>query len=91
MLPSFDYTISLGSLLTLIGAVSTALIVISTFKAKIDALLELHSSQLETMREDLKEHREEDVKRFDTMNDRLFDLVSSVQRLVGQVDPRRIQ
>lgn len=88
-MPHFDYTISLGSILTLIGAVVTALMVIGTFKAKIDLLLDLHAEQLVIMRQEFKEHRAEDDKRFSALSERMFEIVSSVQRLIGQAEMRR--
>lgn len=101
-MPHFDLTISLGNLMTLAGAIVTMVVVLTTFRAKIDLLIQLHAEELVALRTDLKEHREEDDRRFNEMRieadkrshemaARMFDLVSNVQRLVGQSEMQRAQ
>lgn len=84
MLPHFDYSISLGTIATVIGFVYA----IAFFKAKIDLMLSIHTQDIAALHDRMDKHDTNDDRRFQELSNRMFDLVSSVQRLVGQAETK---
>lgn len=85
-MPHFDWTLSLGSVVSFCGAVIVAVYTVSVVKTKMDFFLEQHTTDIRAARIAQDEHAHEDDARFKALSDQMLNLTGNVQRLIGQME-----
>ncbi len=89
MMPHFDSTISMGTIIQLVAIVGAGVV----FFVRLAEIQKRQIELIETLREDLHEHKMEfrdhqskDDTRFDRLEQRIIDLVAGLQRVIGQTE-----
>lgn len=85
-MPHFDWTLSLGSIISFGGAVCVAVYTVSVVKARMDFFLEQHTADIRAARIASEMHAQEDDSRFKALSDQMLTLTGNVQRLIGQME-----
>jgi hypothetical protein len=82
----FDGTITAGSLISGAIVLAVGLAGWVAFRARVDTILKSQADLTEALTSRFEKHEERDSEMFQGIQARLIDLVSGVQRLVGQND-----
>lgn len=81
-MPHMDWTISLGSLLSAVSVIGACVV----FFVRMGEIQRQQTEILRTLRDDFRDHQKEDNIRFEKLETRIIDLISGLQRLIGQME-----
>lgn len=87
-MPHFDYTITLGTIIQLVGFVGFAWATWTAFKTRVDLVLKSQADLMVSLTKRFEDHEHGDAKNFHEIQGHITKIVGELGRAIGRIESK---